>query len=195
MEHLLIHRKERIILDTIDEIDRSGIQSVSTKEIAKRQGVSERIIFKYFPRKNDLILAVLDYFTKFDNAIAETARTKNMKPREAITYFMDSFSAYYENYPAITAITQSYDVLRHDPEFIEKVESILNGRTEFIKSVVENAKSMGEIGAETDSEALADIIMGFFNRACLKWRVCGGFSLREYTSVTVRTILDKFGLK
>jgi AcrR family transcriptional regulator len=194
MDQLLIHRKESIILDAIDEIDRNGIQSVSTREIAKRQGVSERVIFKYFPRKNDLILAVLDHFSKYDQAIIETVRSKEMKPREAITYFMDSFSAYYENYPAISAITQSYDTLRHDPEFAEKVKCILDGYTEFLLNVIENAKSIGQIGSETDSEMLADIIMGYFSRACLKWRVYGGFSLRESTMNAVHIILDKFGL-
>lgn len=49
---LLIKRRESIILATIDAISECGVQAISTKDIAKKQGVSERVIFKHFPTKS-----------------------------------------------------------------------------------------------------------------------------------------------
>ena len=195
MEQSLIHRKERIILDTIEAIDRYGIQAVSTREIAKKQGVSERIIFKHFPKKSDLILAVLDYFSQYDSAIVETAHSKKMRPREAITYFIDSYSVYYENYPAITAITQSYDILRCDPEFKDKIKAIFNNRVEFILEQIKEAQKSGGLPEQLDSEALTAVIMGSFNAICLKWRMeeCS-FPLRERNAAAINMVLDSFGL-
>ncbi len=195
MEQLLIHRKESIILDAIDEIDRNGIQAVSTREIAKKQGVSERVIFKYFPKKNDLMLAVLEYYSKYDTAIIETIQSKGMNPIDAIKYFIDSYSSYYENYPAITAITQSYDVLRCNPELSNKITGILNSRAQFIQSLVEEGKREGLISADTDSEGLSDIILGYLSRVCLNWRMSGrSFSLRQKTIDNIDLILQKFSL-
>lgn len=195
MEQLLIHRKESIVLDAIDEIDKNGIQAVSTREIAKKQGVSERVIFKYFPKKSDLILAVLEHYSKYDTAIIETTRSKGMKPLDAIKYFIDSYSAYYENYPAITAITQSYDILRCYPEFSDKITGILSARAQFIQGLIEEGKKEGQITAEADAERLSDIILGYFSRMCLNWRISGGsFSLRQKTIDTIEIILHKVSL-
>jgi len=195
MDQLLIHRKESIILETINEIDRTGIQAVSTREIAKKQGVSERVIFKYFPKKIDLIHAVLEYYSKYDTAIFETTRSKCMNPIDAIKYYIDSYSSYYENYPAITSITQSYDILRCYPDLNYKVTSILNARSEFIQNLIEDGKREGQFCADTDSEGLSDIILGYFSRVCLNWRVSeGSFSLRQKTLDTVGIILQKFSL-
>jgi len=190
---LLIKRREAIILATIETIDECGVQAVSTKEIAKKQGVSERIIFKHFPTKNDLFIAVLDYFTKYDEAIIQTAQHKEMKPIEAIMYFIDSYSTYYENYPAITAMTQSFDALRCNPRLEEKVISIFKSKETFIKQQIERAKEQNIIKMEMDTEGLADVILGTFMRLCLKWRIYNySFSLRETTLSTIESILQSF---
>ena len=190
---LLIKRREAIILATIESIDECGVQAVSTKEIAKKQGVSERIIFKHFPTKNDLFIAVLDYFTKYDDAIIQTIENKGLQPIEAIMYFIDSYATYYENYPAITAITQSFDALRCNPRLEGKVICIFESKETFIKIQIERAKEQGIITMEMDAEDLTDVIMGTFMRICLKWRIYNyNFSLRETTLSTVQSILQSF---
>jgi len=192
---LLIKRREAIILATIDTIDECGVQAVSTKEIAKKQGVSERIIFKHFPTKNDLFIAVLEYFTKYDDAIIQTVERKDMKPIEAVLYFIDSYATYYENYPAITAITQSFDALRCNPRMEEKVKAIFESKETFMKVQIERAKEQGIITMEMDAEGLSDIIMGTFMRLCLKWRIYNyNFSLRTTTLSAVQSILQSFHL-
>jgi AcrR family transcriptional regulator len=191
---LLIKRKEAIILATIEVIDECGIQAVSTKEIAKKQGVSERVIFKYFPTKNDLLVAVLDHFGKYDNAIIQTTEAKKMNPIETIIYFFNSYSTYYENYPAITAITQSYDVLQNNPELRDKVKGIFDIHTSFINQQVVEAKRLQLINPDVDSESLTDTVLGTFMRLCLKWRMHEhNFSLRDRTLSIIEMILKSFG--
>lgn len=195
MDHLSISRKETIILTAIEEIDKYGIQAVSTREIAKKLGVSERIIFKHFPKKSDLILATLEYFSQYDDALIETTLVRKMSPREAIIYFFEAYAIYYENYPVITAIGQSYDILRSDPYLSEKVKSILAKREECILNQIEEAKRKGIISVHIDSEGLTDILLGAFSRTCLKWRMGNeSFSLRERSRVVIKMILDKFDL-
>ena len=190
---LLIKRREAIILATIDTIDECGVQAVSTKEIAKKQGVSERIIFKHFPTKNDLFIAVLDYFTKYDDAIVQTVERKKMQPIEGIMYFIDSYATYYENYPAITAITQSFDALRCNPLLEGKVKCIFESKQTFMKVQIERAKEQRTITTEMDAEDLSNVIFGTFMRICLKWRIYNyNFPLRETTLSTIQSILQSF---
>ncbi len=193
MSKSLLHRRESVILTAIEIIDELGIQGLSTREIAKRQGISEGTLFRHFATKNDIVLAVLDYFSKYDGDIFHSVRLKGLKPKEAITFFADSYVTYYENYPAITAMTQIYGVLSHEPDFVPKIHSILNGRKSFLKKVIEEGQKVGELKTDANSDILADIIIGTFTAICLSWRLDAcNFSLREKTLSALDMLLAAF---
>lgn len=191
----LINKRERILFTTIDVIDEYGIHAVSTKEIARRQGISESTIFKYFPRKVDLFEAVLDFSSQFDMDLFETTKLRGMKPKEAIIFYIDSISSNYENYPAITAITQSYDILRYEARLEEKVKNITDSRTDFIKGMIEESRVKGEIPKNVESEELAGILLSTVSGICLNWRISRyAFPLRKKIIHSIEMILDIFGI-
>ena len=193
MESDLLHRRERLIIATVEVIDELGIQRLSTRAIAKRQGVSEAVLFRHFKNKNELLIAVLEYFSKFDADIFESARLKELKPRDAIIYIITSLTEYYENYPAITSIMQVFDVLRSEPELTEKVRKILDNRTDHIKQLIEAAQRAGDIDPAADSENLSELIWGFCRELSLKWRMTGqGFSLKKRTLSTLEMVFKRF---
>ena len=41
-------------------------------------------------------MAILDYFSQYDQAIIESLGLKEFKPIEAITYFVEAYVTYYE---------------------------------------------------------------------------------------------------
>jgi AcrR family transcriptional regulator len=196
MERSVLHRKERIILTTIDLIDQFGINALSTREIAKREGVTEAAIFKHYPTKNDLLKSVLNHFSQFDHELYQTIKLKPMKGREALVFFIDNYLIYYENYPAITALTQLYDILRYDPDLSDKVNEIILLRSAIIENILEEEFENGVFRPETDVKLLADVIISICQGICLKWRLNGyAFSLRERTLQAINMVLDAFGNK
>ncbi|HWT75053.1 MAG TPA: TetR/AcrR family transcriptional regulator [Mobilitalea sp.] len=189
----LLHRKERLILTTIDIIDELGIQKLTTREIAKRQGVSEATIFRHFENKNELLLAVLDYFTQFDADMLQTTKLRNFKPLEALQYLITSYAEYYENYPAITSILQLFDVLRYEPDLSEKVIKIQTDRTAMFSHLVKEAMNAGEISKEVDCDTMAVMILGLFRELCFNWKISNcSFSLKERSQVALKMLLDAF---
>lgn len=193
MHDYLLPRKDVLIFSAIDIIDQLGIQGLTIKEIAKRAGISEGAIFKHYKSKNDLILAVLDHFSLYDDEIKQTIRMKEMNAKDAITFFMDAYIIYYESYPAITALTETYHEFSKDPQLAEKTMEIFLSRARFIKLLVEEGQKTGEINSEIDSENLADAILGVFRSICLKWRFTGrNFSFKDRSISAVNMILDAF---
>lgn len=193
MEKSILHRKDSIISSTIEMVDEVGIQRLSTKELAKRMGISEGTIFNHFKTKDALLLAVLEHFSQYDEDIISAVELNDMNPIEAIQYFVNCYATYYENYPAITAITQVYDILRYDPKLSEKARSIFSKRTDFLVRMIKGAQSLGEISKEIDSEFLAVAIMGLNREFCLKWRMEGyAFPLRENIMSSLKTLLNAF---
>lgn len=195
MEKSILHRRDSLIITAIEIIDELGILALSTREIAKRQGVSEATLFRHYKSKNELLIAVLEYFIQFDEDIFLTTQKRGLAPKEAIVHFISLLSGYYENYPAITSIMQMIDVLRYDSELGDKVKNIFNKRIELIKQLVEEAQLKGEIRQDMDSENIAIAISGFCRELCLKWRIENKkFSLKEQTVLMLNVLLDSVSL-
>ncbi len=195
MNNNILHRRDRLIITTIEILDELGIQGLSTREIAKRQGVSEATLFRHYKSKNELLLAVLDYFSQFDEDIFLTTKLKNIKPVEAIVFLISSSVEYYENYPGITSIMQLMDVLNYEPELTDKVKSIVNNRFQFIRSLVEDAQKVGELRQEVDSDSITQLICGGCREISLLWRINDrNFSLKEKTLTTMKALLASFSV-
>ncbi len=192
----LIHRRDSIILTTVEIINDLGIQGLSTREIAKRQEISEGTIFKHFKSKNEILLGVLEHFAKYDADIIDSINAKALKPIEAIKYFIKAFAEYYENYPEITAITQAYDVLACDVNLVDRVKDIVNIRSSFIVEQVEEGKRIGQIFDYVDSIGLSDVVTGFLSASCLRWRFSNySFSLKKTVMDTLDMVLESYIVK
>jgi len=193
MEPKLLPTKEGLILATIEVISERGLQGLTTKEVAKRQGISESTIFKHYKTKNELLFAVLDHFSQFDQAIIESMKDKKLRPKEAIMYFVDSYVTYYSNYPQITAIIHAYEGFLREPELSNRIKGIFNNRICNIRLLIEEAKSHNEFKVDLDSENLASIIIGLERVVSLKWRINNyNFSLKDHTLSALKMLLDLF---
>lgn len=185
----LLHRKDSLILTTIDIIEELGIQGLTTREIAKRQNVSEATLFRHYKNKNELLLAVLNYYSQFDEDIFQSIQIADLSPVDAMRFYLVKQAEYYQNYPAITSITQLYDVFRYDKDLEAKVKEIKYNRTKMLIKLIMATQEAGEIPKEYDSETLAVIIMGMMRETCLNWRLEKySFSYKD----TIKASLDLF---
>ena len=189
----LLHRRESIIISTIGVLNEVGLQNLSTKLIAKREGVSEGTLFRHFKNKTEIMIGVIDHFSQFDNAIIETSMKRELSPIETIRHFVCSYAEYYENYPEITALIQAYDSLMRDSELSDKVRSIINKRSNFIIETVKEGQKNGTIKSDISSELLEDLITGGSREICLKWRMAKfNFSIKDRTLEMLDMLLNAF---
>ncbi len=193
MNEFKLHRKDSLIITTIDIIDDLGIQGLSTREIAKREGISEATLFRHYKNKNDLLIAVLDYYARFDEDLSQSVMLKKLDSYSSVQYIIRTTVEYYENYPAITSLTQLFDVLRYDEHLTNKVNKILNNRLFYIKKIIDDAKVNNELSEDINTDDLVDLIFGIVLETCLKWRMNDrSFSLTEKTMSTLDLILRAY---
>lgn len=183
MNKSLVKRKESIIISTIETLNAVGLQNLSTKLIANREGVSEGTLFRHFKNKSEIMLAVVDHFSQYDQAIIETCRRTQLSPLETIRYFYNAYAEYYQNYPEITVVVQAYDSLMCDDELAERVRFIINNRSGFIIETIIEAQKRGDIMENLDPVLVENILTGGSKEICLKWRMANfGFSIKNETT-------------
>jgi len=188
-----IHRKDSIVYNAIEIIDELGLKGLSSREIAKREGVSEGTLFRHFRTMNEIVIAVLNHFSQFDDDIKATVLLKEMNFKDSVIYCIKALSEYYESNPPSSAVVQAYDQLRCDKELMVKVEYIYSTRCNFITELCDKAKMRGEIPSDVSSEYMSDIIMGFSRNIILKWRISNySFSLKERIISTFEMFLKAY---
>lgn len=77
-------RKDNIILAAIEIISEDGIHGLSTKKIAARQGISESLLYKHFNSINDVLVAVVKSFSRYDMMIINTVRKGTLPTRKRL---------------------------------------------------------------------------------------------------------------
>lgn len=185
----ILSRKDRIIISALDIIEQLGFQGLSTKELAARQGIAESALYRHFRSKDEIVVAVLEYYAKFDQSIFNTARQTALVAKEKIIYVITAYAEYHENYPALTAILCSYDSLRCNAVTQEVIKDTFFYRTNALAELVAEGQAQREIGTQFAADEIAEIIFGIYHFEVLKWRASDyQFSFKD----RVVSIIKKF---
>jgi TetR/AcrR family fatty acid metabolism transcriptional regulator len=166
-------RKDKILISAIDILDKSGIQGLTTKEIASAEGISEPAIYRQYKGKKDIILAIIDKFSEFDEMIFNTVTEQGMIGKDGINFIIESSTGYYQNYPQITTVMFSYDLFAYDEETNEKMKNINFRRTEFMTKLVYDAWENGTVRTGIPAGEAADIILGLIWYTTMQWKING----------------------
>lgn len=187
-EHL--NRKDNIIIVAIDLLDQVGVQGMTTKEIAKRQNITEPAIYRQFSGKKEIILAILQRFSEFDQSIFNTVIEQKMKCIDGIRYFMSTYSNYYQSYPQISTVMLSYDMFRYDDEANEKMKTIIYQKYKFIEQIIQKGQRSNEFSKDICSEDAAEMILGILFSVTYRWKheECN-FSLKEKLSRVLEQLI------
>lgn len=190
MKNLLLNRKEKIILSTIDLINEIGIKELSIKEIAKRENVTEASLYKHFKSKEQILLEVLDYYSKYDIHIINTLNNNQKDEKENILEYFRLYSVYYESYPAVTSIFSSYQVMLYDEKLGAKVRQIINQKVRFMEDLIISGQKNGNISSNIEPENLICILSGSFEKVIVTWRLSNfEFSFKDKALKIINDIL------
>lgn len=188
-----IPRKEKIVFSIIDLINEIGIKDLSVKEIAKRENITEAALYKHFKSKEQMLLEVLVFYSKYDINITNTLNKNGKDEKENLLNYFKLYAEYYESYPALTAITASYNVLLYEDKIGVKIKEIINKRSDFVKTMIEEGQKNKKISQNITSENLTCILMGTFNTMIFSWRLKNyDFSLKEKIIEIISEILKMY---
>lgn len=188
-----LSRKEKIVLTTIDLIHEMGVSSISMKEIAKREGVTEASLYKHFKSKEELLAAVMDFYERYDSHIYKTLEENKESPSLNIFRYFKIYAEYYNNYREVTALIDACNVLAYDNSFVGKARSLKDRELKFITGQIVRGQEHGELTTEISPENLAYILLGSFDRIIAMWRWKEyEFSLTEKTEEIIKAVTEAF---
>lgn len=185
-------RKDSIILAAIELIDEKGIQGLSTKGIAEKQGISESLLYKHFTSIDEVLIAVVEYYSRYDDMIFNTVRKRDISSKEKIIASVAAIIELFGNYPALSSIALNYEALMRYDHTRSITRYILNKRTEFLLDTIRAAQKDGDIKGYYSPQELADIILGVIRAMILRWKMSEySYQFKQQTLETIKKVLDR----
>lgn len=114
MNNNFVNRKDRIIASAIEIISESGLSSLTTKTLAMKENMSESLLYRYFGGIDEVLVEVMNTFTKFDSSIIATIESKNLSHLEKALEFLKTYSIYYDGYKELAAVVLNYEEFLHN---------------------------------------------------------------------------------
>lgn len=180
MYNEVLKRKEKIIITAIDLFDEAGINGLTTKEIARRQNITEPAIYKQFHSKKDIVMAILERCASFDEVIKNTILDNKIVGKAGILYFAKAYAEYYQNYPQITTAMFSFDMFKYDVDLFHQMNDMIQERVKVVFDLVVQGTEAHEFPSDIDTEALTDTLFGVIWSITFQWRMSGcTFNLKE----------------
>lgn len=175
-----LKRKERLLISAIRLLDEGGLAGVTTREMARREGISEPAVYRHFNGKAEILMAILDQFSAFDSNLTDTVRENDMPPLAAIRHICRANAAYYSGYPEIANVLFSLDLWKYDAQVEKKYEEILLSRYNLMRSLVVACIQNGEFRPDIKADVLSEILANLLISATRQWRFLGmSYSLTE----------------
>ena len=155
-----VSRKDRIIASAVEIISESGLSALTTKNLALKENMSEALLYKYFGGIDEVLVEVVETYSKFDKGIRQTVQAKETSNVEKIMEYLEAYATYYDNYYAISTLMLQYEELLHIMETREKIAWCITERLAFLEQLFQNAMDAGEISDVFSASVLANNVTG-----------------------------------
>jgi AcrR family transcriptional regulator len=145
-----------VILAAVNDIlHEKSVRDLTIEEVARRAGVGKPTIYKWWPSKAALVMAMLD-----DRIVEDLSNSETKNAEEVIRGLVTELIRRFNGFPGKVAA----EILaegQSDPEVLKEYRSrYLNKRLEFVTEVIERAQISGEFRKDIDPQVLIDMIFG-----------------------------------
>ncbi|MFB9276200.1 TetR/AcrR family transcriptional regulator [Cohnella cellulosilytica] len=176
--------KERIVRHAIQLFKEKGYDNVTVDEITKICGIAKGTFFNYFPKKESVLLHLVNSYAERMDEIVGQHREGDLKDR-LLKIFGELMHIY----------VQHADLLRF--ALIETIKSAMESHEEgltnlsvfqeTVRDMLEKAKEGGSVRSRLDANASASVLVAIFYHTLIGWSGTAG---EEKMMTVLRQQLD-----
>ena len=153
-------RQEQIKKAVLDIIYTDGLKKLSTRNLAKKIGMSEGSIFRHFASKQDIIFSIIkDVQTNFIGSLRNIANL-NAAPEERLSSFLCQTVTYLTENKGITMLMFSEASHQNDSALKESLLQIFNNQKKLVSKIILDGIALDIWDEAIPVENLAMLYMG-----------------------------------
>jgi TetR/AcrR family transcriptional regulator len=183
-------RQEEIKQAVLDIIYTDGLKNLSTRNLAKRIGMSEGSIFRHFATKQDIILSIInDVQNDFIGQLRKVS-TSDEDPETRLRKFICTTIEYLTDNKGITMLLFSEASHNNDASLKTQLQQIFNSQKKLVSKIFLDGIAAGTWDEQIPVENLAMLYMGIPVSLNIELILSGGeFYVENYCSGMMQLML------
>lgn len=161
-------RRAEIVQTAVRLAGELGPDRVTTQLIADAVGLTQPAIFRHFPAKTDIWLAVGEWIAPAD-ARNEPVMTTSTDPATQLRQVVAGYFASVARNPAIPAILFSRELHAENEKLRAHIETVMTRRRTRFASLVARAQAAGTLSGTIAPEDLAALILALVQGLAMRW--------------------------
>lgn len=183
-------RQEQIKQAVLDIIYTDGLKNLSTRNLAKRIGLSEGAIFRHFASKQDIKLSIIkDVQSDFIGSLRDIADS-NLGPEERLKRFLCKTVTYLTQNKGITMLMFSEASHNNDAALKNNLSQIFNNQKILVSKIILDGINIGKWDSNIPVENVAMLYMGIPVSLNVELVLNGGeFHIESFCSKMMQLLL------
>ncbi len=165
----LTTRQKEIVLNSISIISRQGIQDLTIKNIAAAINVTEAALYRHFKSKNELLMAVLNYFDDLSRELVDAAELEGKTPLQKMELFVMKRYALFMSNPDLAKVMFSEVLFENEPALSAKMLSIIQRHMHQFLDYVNQAQTQNYIRSDIEGQQIFRMIIGSMRLLVTQW--------------------------
>lgn len=163
-------RQQQILEESINLIDRKGIQGFTIKNLSKEVGISEPAIYRHFESKFDILKSILDSFKMrvFENQ--KIFKENNKGPVDKLKLFSEMIFKIFEENPALITVIFSEEIFLNETKLSDQVTKIQKMNEDVIVSLLNELHQNKKLPSDFDIDSFILVYFGSIRLLARKWR-------------------------
>ncbi|RLQ20498.1 TetR/AcrR family transcriptional regulator [Seongchinamella unica] len=171
-------RKAEIVDAALRLADKVGPERLTTDAIADAVGLTQPGVFRHFPKKQDLWLAVATRIGATMESRWAKAQSASAEPLDRIRALVSAQLRLIQSTPAIPAILFSRELHTKNKGLREAFFALLSRFQRLLADLAGQAISAGDLREELLADDVAYLVLGLVQGLAVRWSISGrGFDL------------------
>ncbi|MDP3421177.1 MAG: TetR/AcrR family transcriptional regulator [Thiobacillus sp.] len=167
-------RREEIIRVTLDLAAKQGVDDVTTQDMAQAMGLTQGAVFRHFPSKDAIWLAVMQWVRDRLMAVLGRAAEQGHDPLDALERMFFAHIAFIEGHPAIPRVLMSEHLHGRSSALRQMVTEIMLGYEAKIAGLLQAAQAQARVRADLDTHAAATLYIGMIQGLVMQSSILRG---------------------
>ncbi len=173
-------RKLEIIQAVIHIVADVGPDKLSTQKIADEIGVTQPAIYRHFPDKSQIWLAVAKHITGEMRTEVQNAMHVQRSPIDTLRVLVQTHLGFIEKTPSIPAILFSRELHAENKGLRLYFESLMEDRQKVFTNLIKAQVQTGNFRNSLDVDDAANLILALVQGLAMRWSLNGqNFNLSQ----------------
>ncbi len=164
-------RKREVIDTALRLLATLPVEALTTERIASEVGISQAAIFRHFPTKNALWLAVLETVETRAEKIWETACAPDLAPLARLQRVLEGQLGLIAVTPAVPKLIFTVGRMTAETDIRQVHLRIMTRLRSILLHEIDAAISTGELRTSMPATDLADLFLGLVQGTVLRWQL------------------------